>query len=644
MIVEMAKVYVAVRGEDRERLLEQLHQLGVVHVVPVNPAASKADEDIASKMDRTQRVIQILRGIQADMADDIGGIDGADNTNLTDDITLDDVVDEVLLIQQQEVERASRLQSLHRLLEQQKIWGDVKVADIMQLRDSGLKIEFYTIPQEQVEQIEADCVTRLAELEGKKIFVAATSHTGVIKVPEAAALLTLPDKDNPAIRQEAVQIDEQRKQANKRLREMTVWLPKLDIYAQKLQNAERFSKVQNSGLNADSIYALQGWVPVPKFDALQQGLSEAGLDVALEKIEPTDDDTPPTLIAYSKWTKPIKGLFDILGTLPGYSEIDLSKFFMIALPLFAAMLIGDAGYGLVLTLPAVIWYRKLVKMAGKVKIDLLIVIGLTTLVWGIINADYFGVGPAEMARAGGYVTKVNGQDEPDYVAMQAGTDGWAKTGKAMIAIAPLWRENATDARNLLIKISFIFGCLQLVLGHLRRMGWLWPDMRALAEFGWSLVLIAMLGVIWTLFFAAQGGGIVPPWLIITGIVAGLLLVILFSVPDKNPVKRVVFGFASSLLPTIGTFGDTMSYIRLMAVGSASYYIALSFNSLAASVASSAGWIVASPILLFGHSLNIALGLIAIFAHGVRLNMLEFSNSVQVQWKGYAYNPFARTED
>jgi V/A-type H+-transporting ATPase subunit I len=260
-----------------------------------------------------------------------------------------------------------------------------------------------------------------------------------------------------------------------------------------------------------------------------------------------------------------------------------------------------------------------------------------------MNADYFGVGPAEIAKAGGYVTTVNSQEIPDFEAMRAGTDGWSKIGRAMISIAPLWRSTGEATRNLLIKLSFILGCLQLVLGHLRQMGRLLPDLKAIAELGWCLVLVSMLGVIWGLFFASQGPMVVSQTVIVAGIVIGLLLVILFNVPDRNPLKRMALGFASSLLPTIGTFGDTMSYIRLMAVGSASYYIALSFNSLAATVAASAGWFAASPILVFGHGLNIALGIIAIFAHGVRLNMLEFSNSVQVQWMGYAYSPFAKTE-
>jgi len=134
---------------------------------------------------------------------------------------------------------------------------------------------------------------------------------------------------------------------------------------------------------------------------------------------------------------------------------------------------------------------------------------------------------------------------------------------------------------------------------------------------------------------------VPTTVMMAGLLGGLALVVLFGAPNRNPARRVFVGFASALLPLIGTFGDTMSYIRLMAVGLASFYIAFAFNDLGSTVATVGTWGAAVPILLIGHALNIALCVIAIFAHGVRLNMLEFSNNVGVQWAGYAYAPFTK---
>ena len=119
--------------------------------------------------------------------------------------------------------------------------------------------------------------------------------------------------------------------------------------------------------------------------------------------------------------------------------------------------------------------------------------------------------------------------------------------------------------------------------------------------------------------------------------------LVFSCPSKNPAKRLGLGLATSLLPVIASFSDTMSYIRLMAVGMASFYIAKAFNDLAYTIFSSNSWLLPASILivLFAHSLNIGLGLIAVFAHGVRLNLLEFSSNAGVQWTGHEYRPFAK---
>jgi V/A-type H+-transporting ATPase subunit I len=165
---------------------------------------------------------------------------------------------------------------------------------------------------------------------------------------------------------------------------------------------------------------------------------------------------------------------------------------------------------------------------------------------------------------------------------------------------------------------------------------LFPDQRFLSEIGWITSLGAMLALIWYLLFI--GADRVPPvlWWIILG---AFFLSSCFGHPVRNPFLRLILGFSSSLLPLLNTFGDIMSYLRLFAVGLASYFIASAFNTLSVQVAEAATWIAAIPLLVFGHGLNLGLAVIAIFAHGVRLNMLEFSNHIGAQWNGYAYRPF-----
>ena len=74
--------------------------------------------------------------------------------------------------------------------------------------------------------------------------------------------------------------------------------------------------------------------------------------------------------------------------------------FMIALPIFAAMLIGDAGYGLLFLLLPLLRYRKAVAAAGAAKVHLMIVIGGVAVVWGLLTGTIFGLNPTQIAGAG----------------------------------------------------------------------------------------------------------------------------------------------------------------------------------------------------------------------------------------------------
>ena len=83
----------------------------------------------------------------------------------------------------------------------------------------------------------------------------------------------------------------------------------------------------------------------------------------------------------------------------------------------------------------------------------------------------------------------------------------------------------------------------------------------------------------------------------------------------------------------------ISYIRLWAVGFSGGVLAHSFNELAAPLPI----VFAVIALVIGHLMNFSLGLIAILAHGVRLNLLEFSNHLELEWAGRAYDPFKKNQ-
>jgi V/A-type H+-transporting ATPase subunit I len=97
---------------------------------------------------------------------------------------------------------------------------------------------------------------------------------------------------------------------------------------------------------------------------------------------------------------------------------------------------------------------------------------------------------------------------------------------------------------------------------------------------------------------------------------------------------------TTFLSSISAFADIISYIRLFAVGLAGIEIAKSFNGIAAGFGTNVGGlIIGAFILLFGHALNMAMGALSVVVHGVRLNMLEFSGHLGMEWSGKPYKPF-----
>lgn len=609
MIVPMQKVFIAAARRDRDALLGALRDLGAVHLQPVDPERAVPDEPTATQLDLLGRACQILGSLEP--------------TGSAPQLEPLDAAREVQTIQRRSAEAQSRLTALYRQLQQVQAWGDLQLGQLDALAEAGLEVRFASVPAEAVDTLDAELVEVLGEQPGKTVLIGLVRRpSGDAEdwsLPDECEWLHRPERDAPDLRAEAEQIDKQLSEDNRRLAVLANLLPQLhDAHIRAQQQAD-WVVAHRGGLEEDHLFALQGWVPADQAETLAGDLKSRGVDAAVQAMQPEPDEQPPTLVRYPRWAKPIKALFDILGTVPGYRELDLSPFFFFALPIFAAMLIGDAGYGLCFLIVSALAWGKLARKVGTYASAMLLIFALVTLAWGTLSGNFFGVSPHEMLQAGGF---------------------WAQLGGVLQPMALLWRADSTAGRNLIIQISFLFGTIHLVLAHLRAALGKAPAIGAVAELGWSAFLVGMLGVVWSMFFPQSP--LLPGGAVLVLMGGGAAGIVLCSYPSRNPLKWLGLGVVGNLMPMISAFSDTISYIRLMAVGLASYYIAVAFNGLGMKIAEGgpALYVPAGLIILFAHALNIALGLIAIFAHGVRLNMLEFSSNAGVQWSGYPYAPFA----
>jgi V/A-type H+-transporting ATPase subunit I len=633
VIAKMLKVYCAARARDRERLVDALGDLGAVHLVPVDPAKAAADAGTSAAIDALGRALQLAASAgAAGTPPEIGGLEAAR---------------EMLALSRRATELAARLRALHRRFEALAPWGEVTREALDALEAAGAAPRLYALAARDVPAIRAECVQVVAALRGGKVLAAVVDRGGRAVLPEGAEEVPRPATDRPALRAEAARIEAELAAGRARMRALAGLRESMACELTALEAQAARAIAVRGGAGGEEVFALQGWVPARRAGDLAAGLARAGLDAALRTFEPAEDETPPTLIDYPRWVKPIKGLFDILATLPGYREVDLSPFFIITMPLFAAIIIADAGYGLVFAAAALWLGRKLRRAADKVKAQLLLVIGIATMLWGFFTGSVFGFGPLEVAGWGGAwetagkafnAVLIGGRVDGDaFEAALAVSEPAARAA----ALAALGEDGMVHLRVVLMKLSFLLAVAHLVGARLREAAALAPNQRALASVGWALVLAGMFRVVWFLFFDLQADADagIPGWTAAV-LAAGAALAILFGVPHRSLLRRVGVGFASSLLPLVGTFGDTMSYIRLMALSLAGLHIVQVFQVLAGRLADAATWGAGVPLLVLGHVFNMCLCLIAIFAHGVRLHMLEFSNNAGVTWSGYPFKPFA----
>jgi V/A-type H+-transporting ATPase subunit I len=582
MIVPMRKVYLVARHSDREQLLNTLRELGIVHLVPVDPARAVPDEATKRQIELLQQALQDLSGVAPrGTAPEISALEAAR---------------EVLEIRRRSAEGRNHLAALHHQLEEIAVWDDLRLKDLEDLRQAGIDLRFYAIPGYAFDQVEAECVAEVGHLTDHQIMVAVADRSGQITLPVEATLMRLPSRDAATIRSEAKTVDQALHQDLERLHALAGMTSAMETQLWQLEQQAEQTVAELGAATDDALFAVQGWLPAENVKALDRRLAANDIPVLLEIMEPSEGEQPPTLVRPPIWARPIEGLFKILGTVPGYREFDVSTPFLIALPIFTAMLISDAGYGAVLLLGPALSYAWATRTFGKRFTQLLMLIGAISLIWGILTNAFFGL--------------------------------------SLLPVTVIPIELTEASRQFMMRLSFLMGATHLSLAKLWQAVRYYPDLRWLNRFGWALFIWGMYGVV--NMFVLQGPMTwQTPWPHL--LLAGSTLAILFAKPSANYLKTLGTGLADFPLSMLSAFSDVISYVRLMAVGLASSVLAVSFNEMAFEIGI---WPLTVLVLLVGHGLNIGLAMIAMFAHGVRLNMLEFCSNLDMEWAGYPYKPFA----
>ncbi len=583
MIAKMLKLTLLCQVADRDHTLERLRDLGVVHVAHVRRPGGDDLAQARARLDRLRHVLEILP---------------PPDGRRTADRTPREVAAEAWQLGLQRKEQQARIEALR--LEKQRIepFGAFEPDAIRRLAAKGVSVRLYHAGARQRLDIPAGVAVREVGRSGKDVYLAAFGRGPF----ELNAREVKPPDLSPAALER--RLEEERaglRGTDEALAGCARHRAAIEALAHSAEDHVGFLETR-AGMGASHALAyLQGFIPADAEPALRQAAGRHGWGLLL--AEPAADEPAPTLVRRPRWVKPIQAVFDFIGVVPGYREADISAVFLLFFSLFFAMLVGDAGYGAIL-LALTVWARRRYPALPRHALALLALTGSATLVWGVLTGTYFGIArlPAPLERL--------------------------KVG---------WLTDPNASQDNLMGLCFLIGAVHLTIAH----AWnAWQNRRSwrlLAQLGWICTT-------WALFFAARTMVLGHPFpqVMLAVLAVGVALVVLFMTPVKR-LKTDWFQHVVLPLNLVGNFVDLVSYIRLFAVGTATLAVAQAFNEMALGAGGNS-WLRLPGtvlILLVGHTLNIALAAMGVIVHGVRLNLLEFSSHLGMQWGGTAYRPFAR---
>lgn len=606
MIEKMKMVYVVSSLSRKKEMLDGLKTLGVMHIAEKKAATHAVTEEF-SELSKTVSML-------AEYVPEKKELKNLEKPPVMTGEAFDRMYSDVKDAVERKSVLTQELTIIMAELDRIGPWGEFNPEDLDTLRDHRFELFFYRASAETYAQLVADEEIKVIHIKDVKKDVLFAS-IGALPPQFAATEFYLPERGAADLEEAENECTQGIEECEAVFRNAALYMESFNAAMLRAQNAEFMSSASETAESDDNLVWLSGYVPEADLDSFKSCAAENGWAWAVDDVA-DDDEKIPTKVKYSKVSGLIKPVFDILGILPGYRETDISLWFLLFFTLFFAMIIGDAAYGLLILAGTIGYVVKTKK--NNTATYLLFVLSIATIIWGAITGTWFGMESAMKVPFLRALVIPSFANYPEYFGV-----------------------TAQAQQNMIMKFSFSIGAIQMALGSLlavkkkiaeKNLSWV-------ADLGWLIAVVSMY--LLSLYLVIGENIPVKPVFALIGV--AFVLVVLFGgmSPDKTIGQGIKAGLADAFtvfLNTISCFGNVMSYIRLFAVGMAGLAISQSFNNIAAGF--SGPLIVAAVVVvLIGHGLNIIMCFLSVVVHGVRLNVLEFSGQVGLEWTGIAYEPF-----
>ena len=401
-----------------------------------------------------------------------------------------------------------------------------------------------------------------------------------------------------------------------------------------------------SPLVDSSFFCAEAWVSKTQTARFLSLISDLSVYAEVIKIE--DSDSVPTIMENQGTNRIGEDLVKFYDA-PSVKDKDPSGWVFWFFALFFAMIISDAGYGLVYLAFAGYLKWKFRSFTGATKrfYRLFVILSIFVVGWGIATASFFGL---ELPQ-GSILQKIAPlhwlvEAKADYHLKQkddvyhewqvqypeiAKTQSGAQFIEATISPPPSKPKSPVVgefSNNILLEFSLVVGIIHIGLSLLRYVRRNWSGI------GWVVFLI--------------GGYLFFPSMLKATTMVNFLELIDKSMAENLGKQLIYVGIGTALLLAViqkgwsglkeimnlgQIFGDVLSYVRLYALALSSVIMASTFNDMG----SGSGFIGGFFIILAGHVMTMGLGMMSGVIHGLRLNVIEWYH-YSFEGGGRIFNP------
>lgn len=507
-IVQLDKVTFVGMTEDRERLLQDLQELGCLHIEPF--AAESENQNAAGPGAGAREALQFLRDYPQRRRQ-------SRDTKRFDALAVER---QVLDVRQHLQALSDERDFLIKRIQDMRPWGDFEFSPLSEM--GGLRLWFYAIPhRDRVLIRDLPLSHEIVKKDSRYYYVVVISENEPESMPVNRTHIGSQPRHQLEAHLEEVELAIEDLQAERAY--LTRWYSLLRDNVATLEDKAALDAAQNQSYTRTGMFALRGWVPHVRLAELQGYARRHGVLIDAQEVQP--DDSPPTYLDNPPWLAAGENLVNFYMT-PGYRAWDPSQIVFFSFALFFSMILADAGYALLLGTVLLFFWRKMGASPGGRRFrPLCLVIVIFSLLYGMLIGSYFGVTPPKDS-----------------------------------LLASLHLLDMSDT-NLMMEITVFIGCTHVILAASLDAARHKNRVEGLESVGWASIVAGGLAFLLATAFAPS---VLKPLSVVLASV-GVLLVLLFAAPFEKPLSRMLKGLLG-LTKLSGAFGDVLSYLRLFALG------------------------------------------------------------------------------